>query len=264
MRFDGNHSPLAGKTALITGGTSGVGLRIAERLARRGATVVVNGRDAARCEEATEKLRAITKSVSYAVGDCSDYEQVRSVVGAATAINERLDILISAGAAGTSPAAPFAELSPAELDSGFRSRFFPRIFPVHAALPGLQRSQGSVVLLTTDAARYPTPGESLIGAVGASLILMVKTLGKELARSQVRINAVAMTLTTDTPSWDRIFGTQDFQSNLFAKAVGRFPFGRPPSAGEVADVAVFLASDEAAQITGQTVSVNGGLSFGGW
>jgi 3-oxoacyl-[acyl-carrier protein] reductase len=57
---------------------------------------------------------------------------------------------------------------------------------------------------------------------------------------------------------------EGFQRDLFAKVVGRFPFGRPPSADEVAAVAVFLASDGAAQVTGQTISVNGGLSFGGW
>jgi 3-oxoacyl-[acyl-carrier protein] reductase len=72
-----------------------------------------------------------------------------------------------------------------------------------------------------------------------------------------------MTITSGTPSWDRIFATESFQSRLFTKAVERFPQGKPPSAGEVADVAVFLAAD-AAQVTGQTVSVNGGLSFGGW
>ena len=64
---------------------------------------------------------------------------------------------------------------------------------------------------------------------------------------------------------ERIFGDEaSFQSNLFGKLAERFPSGRPPSAEEVARVAVFLASGQAAQVTGQTISVNGGLSFGGW
>jgi 3-oxoacyl-[acyl-carrier protein] reductase len=73
-----------------------------------------------------------------------------------------------------------------------------------------------------------------------------------------------MTLTSGTRSWDKIFGAESFESNLFGKAIARFPFGGPPSADDVADAVVFLASPQASQITGQTVSVNGGLSFGGW
>jgi NAD(P)-dependent dehydrogenase (short-subunit alcohol dehydrogenase family) len=67
-----------------------------------------------------------------------------------------------------------------------------------------------------------------------------------------------------TPTWDRFFTGASFEQDMLAKAVARFPMGRPPSADEVAEVAVFLASDAAAQVTGQTISVNGGLSFGGW
>jgi 2-hydroxycyclohexanecarboxyl-CoA dehydrogenase len=80
----------------------------------------------------------------------------------------------------------------------------------------------------------------------------------------MRVNSVALTITSDTPSWDRIFARESFQRDLFARAVERFPMGRPPSAEEAAAVVVFLASDAAAQVTGQTISVNGGLSFGGW
>jgi 3-oxoacyl-[acyl-carrier protein] reductase len=93
---------------------------------------------------------------------------------------------------------------------------------------------------------------------------MTKTLAKEFSRWQIRVNSVSLTLTSDTPSWDRIFGEETFQTGLFSKALARFPSGRAPTAEEVARVAVFLASDQSSQVTGQTVSVNGGLSFGGW
>jgi 3-oxoacyl-[acyl-carrier protein] reductase len=136
---------------------------------------------------------------------------------------------------------------------------------VHAALPALRENGGSVVLLTTDAGRYATPGESVLGAVGASVIIMTKVLAKELGRFRIRCNSVALALTVGTPTWDRrIAAGEGFERDLVKKVVERFPFGRPPSAGEVAAVAVFLASDAAAQVTGQTISVNGGLSFGGW
>lgn len=100
--------------------------------------------------------------------------------------------------------------------------------------------------------------------MGASIILMTKALAREFARLNIRVNSLAITLTSDTPSWERIFSGQDFENKLFSKALERFPSGRAPTSDEVARAAMFLLSQDASQINGQTVSVNGGLSFGGW
>jgi 2-hydroxycyclohexanecarboxyl-CoA dehydrogenase len=255
---------LDGKIALITGGTGGVGLETARRLALRGAHVVVTGRNADRGEEALKELRTVSDAVGFELGDAADPEALTGIVERVAAGHEGgIDILVSAGAAGDKGPTPFADLSFDEIRSSFETRLLPRIFPVRAALPALRTRGGSVVLLTTDAARHPTPGESVVGAVGAAVILMTKALAREFSRWDIRVNSVAMTLTSGTPSWDRIFSSESFQSKLFSKAVERFPQGRPPSVDEVADVATFLAAD-AGQVTGQTVSVNGGLSFGGW
>lgn len=253
-----------GKTALITGGSAGIGLRVAEQLAEAGAHVFINGRSAERGERATAKLREISPEVQFIAGDCASYQDVATVVGTVRSVAGRLDILVSAGAEGETGPTPFAELTPQQIESEFRKRLFPRIFPVHAALPALRENGGSVVLLTTDAGRYATPGESVLGAVGASIIIMTKALAKEFSRDKIRVNSIALALTSDTPTWDRAFADEGFWRDLVTKVVGRYPFGRPPAADEVAAVAVFLASDAAAQVTGQTISVNGGLSFGGW
>ncbi|NKQ55509.1 SDR family oxidoreductase [Amycolatopsis sp. K13G38] len=255
---------LTGKVALITGATSGVGLLSALRLAERGATVVVNGRSAERGAEAMRRLGEVTDRASFAAGDCADYDSIAAVASRVVDDQGAIDLLISAGAQGEHGPTPFAEMTGDELTRAFTSRFFPRIYPVHAALPGLRVRGGAVVMLTTDAARTATSGESIMGASGAGVILMTKTLAKELARWKVRVNSVAMTITAGTPSWDRIFATESFQQRLFEKAVARFPWGSPPDAGNVADAVVFLASGAAGQVTGQTLSVNGGLSFGGW
>jgi len=169
---------------------------------------------------------------------------------------------ISAGAEGETGATPFAEMTPQQIEGEFRKRLLPRIFPVHAALSALRENGGSVVLLTTDAGRYATPGESVLGAVGASVIIMTKVLAKEFGRFKIRVNSIAMALTEGTPTWDRLVAGEGFQRDLFAKVMERFPFGRAPSADEVAAVAVFLASDAAAQVTGQTISVNGACPLG--
>jgi 3-oxoacyl-[acyl-carrier protein] reductase len=255
---------LDGKTALVTGGTGGVGLEAARRLAQRGAHVVITGRSADRGEEALAQLRAVSDAVDFELGEAADPGSLNGIVERVSGGHDGgIDILVSAGAAGDKGPTPFAELDFDEIRQAFESRLLPRIFPVRAALPALRARGGSVVLLTTDAARHPTPGESVVGAVGAAVILMTKALAREFARWGIRVNSVAMTLTSGTPSWDRIFASESFQSRLFTNAVERFPLGRPPSVDEVADVVAFLAAD-AGQVTGQTVSVNGGLSFGGW
>lgn len=255
---------LEGKVALITGGTSGVGLRSARLLARRGAHVVVTGRSAEGGEAALAELRELTEAASFEQGDAADPGSVVDVVERVRARHGGgVDMLVSAGTPHGIGPKPFAEMSFEQLREAFDSRIHARIFPVRAAVEALRARGGSVVLLATDAGRHPTPGESLIGAVGAAVILLTKALAREFSRWGVRVNGVAMTITSGTPSWDRIFAEESFQSRLFAKAVERFPQGRPPSADEVAEVVAFLAAD-AHQVTGQTISVNGGLSFGGW
>ena len=252
------------KVALVTGSAAGLGFRIAEKLAANGAHVIINSRSSERGVEALASLKRISDRVSLAVGNCGDYEVVQKVAAVAAGINGGIDILVSSGAQGSVPPMPFAEMTSDQLVSGFHSRFFARIFPVHAALPHLRVRGGAVVMVGTDAGRYATPGESIVGVVGAGVIILTKALAREFSRWNIRVNSVSLTLTSDTPSWDRIFSGRTFQEALFSKALAKFPSGRAPTAEEVARVAVFLASDETAQVTGQTISVNGGLSFGGW
>lgn len=254
-----------GKAALVTGGSDGIGLHVAEQLAAAGANVFINGRSAERGERAVAKLHEISPTVRFIAGDCAIYQDAVAAVEATRSHAGRLDILISAGAEGEIGPTPFAEMTPQQIETEFHRRLMPRIFPVHAALPVLRENGGSVVLLTTDAGRYATPGESVLGAVGASVIIMTKVLAKEFSRFRIRVNGIALALAEGTPTWDRrVAAAEGFERDLVKKVVDRFPFGRPPSADEVATVAVFLASDAAAQVTGQTISVNGGLSFGGW
>lgn len=259
-----NTRQFEGRTALVTGGTDGVGLRIAERLGVRGATVVVNGRNPERGQRAVERLHEADVEAVFAPGDTRDPDQMRRVVEVAASLQGKLDVFVSSGAPTEVEPRPFAEMTADEVKRTVENDLVGRILPLHAAVDALRASGGSAVLLTTDAGRHATMGESLVGAVGAGVMLLTKVVAKELARDGVRVNTVALTLTSDTPAWDRIFAKEGFHKNLFTKLLGRFPAGRAPTAEEVASVAVFLASDDAAQVTGQTVSVNGGLSFGGW
>jgi 3-oxoacyl-[acyl-carrier protein] reductase len=256
---------MKGKAVLVTGGSAGIGWAVARKLAADGAVVAITGRSAETGEQAACKLRELSPRSFFLQGDSCDAASCTAVADAAAHRMGRLDIVVSSGAQNPLGPLPFAQMTPEQIESGFRVRVMGRLLPVHAALPHLrQAGGGSVVMIGTDAARHPTPGESVIGGAGAAIILMAKALARELSRDRIRVNAVALTITSDTTSWDRMFANENFGSKLFAKAVARFPSGRAPTAQEVADVVAFLASDAAAQVTGQTLSVNGGLSFGGW
>lgn len=253
------------KAVLVTGGSAGVGLAVAKLMASQGHTVAVTGRSAETGAQAEQTLCAISPGCIFVQGDAGDAKQGATAVAEAARRLGRLDVLVSAGAQNPLGPMPFDQMTAEQIESGFRTRVMGRILPVHAAIPLLRASGGgSVVLLTTDAARHPTPGESVIGASGAAVMLLTKALARELARDKIRVNAVALTITSNTVGWDRMFAKENFGNKLFAKAVARFPSGRAPMAEEVAEAVSFLAGDAAAQVTGQTLSVNGGLSFGGW
>lgn len=253
-----------GKTVFISGGSAGVGYRMAEMLAGQGCNIALTGRTAEKGEQAVARLQAAGVEAVFYTADAGDYDACKSAIDQAEKRFGAIDALLSAGAEGRVGPRIFADMSPEDLQNSFNDRIYPRIYPVHAAIPALKRSKGAVVMITTDAARHVTTGESVIGATGAAIMLMTKGIARELSRDQVRVNAIAMTLTSDTPSWDRIFSRDDLGTKVFSKALDRFPSGRAPNVDEVAQVALFLASDAAAQVTGQTISVNGGLSFGGW
>jgi 2-hydroxycyclohexanecarboxyl-CoA dehydrogenase len=254
----------SGKIALVTGGTVGVGLDIARRLLRGGAHVVINGRSAERGRAALATLREVGPAVTFAEGDSGDYEVTSRIVKEIVTEHGGIDMLVSAGAESGVGATPFTDMTGEDLAVAFTTRVFPRIFPLHAAMPTIRERRGSVVMLTTDAARFATPGESIVGAAGAAVIAATKTVAKEMARHGVRVNSVALTLTSGTAAWDRVFANPNFTKKLFSSVLDHFPLGRAPTAEEVAGVVVFLLSDAAGQVNGQTISVNGGLSFGGW
>jgi len=256
---------LKGKVALIMGSTSSIGLRIAEALAARGAKIAINGRSEESAAKALEGLRGAGIEAIYVKGDSRKYEEIESAIRATSRDLGPIDILISSGGTPNKGVTLFSDYKPEELMKSIEDRLLPRIYPVHAVLPEMRkRNRGSIILLNTDAARHPTPGEALIGAAGAAVMLMTKTLAKEFSRWRIRVNCINLTLTSGTTRFEKHLTTPGQESAVFTKALSRFPFGAAPTADEVAHVAAFLASNESSQITGQTISVNGGLSFGGW
>lgn len=253
---------LSGQVAWITGGTAGVGFAVARALLAAGAKVVISGRDPIRGQQALDRLGH--PSASLILGDCADPRQAGAMVEQVIALHARLDIVVASGGAVDEKPGLFHEVSDTHFTEVYRHQFLNRVFPVRAALPCLRERGGCVLFIGTDAGRHATVGEAAHGSLGAATIMLTKTLAREFSRWDIRVNGLALTLTAGTEAFEKVMARGDWLTALYTKAVGRFPRGRPPLADEVAQAALFLVSPQASQVTGQTISVNGGLSFGGW
>ena len=253
---------LTGQRAWVTGGTAGVGLAIARTLLAAGAQVVISGRDAERGRWALQQLA--NERAELVLGDASNPDQARAMVAELQSRQARLDIVVASGGAADEKTGLFHEVADAHFEQVYRHQFLNRVHPVRAALPLLRERGGCVLFIGTDAGRHATVGEALHGGLGAATIMLTKTLAREFARWGLRVNGLALTLTGGTAAFEAAMARGDWLTDLYSKAVARFPQGRPPQADEVAQTALFLVSSQSSQVSGQTISVNGGLSFGGW
>ncbi|MGV8058078.1 MAG: SDR family NAD(P)-dependent oxidoreductase [Smithellaceae bacterium] len=254
-------SRLDGKIALVVGGGGGIGKEIALKLAVKGADIIISDINREASLKVGAEIEAMGRKFFFESCDLYKYESVKEMVDRAVAAAGKIDILIASG--GTTPkyARFFHEVDPSEYHDCFLTMQWVRLYCIRAVLDHMkERNFGKIVILTTDAGRTPTPRESLIGASAAGLILMAKALAREFSRWNIRINCVTPTIVTNTPGMDQVMATE--AAHIFEKAMSRAPFG-VPNAGEVADIAVFMASPETDKITGQTISINGGLSFPG-
>jgi 2-hydroxycyclohexanecarboxyl-CoA dehydrogenase len=255
-----------GKTAVILGGTSGIGRATARLLVSEGAKVVIQGRDEMSANELVEELRATGGSAKFVSADIYDYQSVDEVFAACEKEYGGLDIVIASGGSFIVPPTPFLSLSPENLSDVVESRFYHRLYAVHAAASRMKtHGYGKIVTLTTDAGRTPTPLESVIGASAAALNFLVRSLGRELARDGIRINNVSISLTTNTPSFSRHQerleeGQKRGWSGVLSKVESRAAFGLC-TPEDVASTVGFLASPLSDKISGATLSVNGGVSF---
>lgn len=252
------------RVAIVTGGNRGIGYSVAEGLLAGGARVALVSRDPAAGEVALASLRAEGRSVTWHQGDTTDIEDMRRVVQEVTTEHGGIDILIGSGSPRQPSAALFLDTDPADYAGYFVRQAVTRLVPLRAAVDVMiERGSGKVVFLTTDAGRVPTPSEALIGAGAAGLMFATRALARELGRHGIRINAVSTTLTRSTPAFERFLDRENaglVLTRAFKRIEERAAFGlNTPE--DVAAAVLFLASGASDQISGATISVNGGLSF---
>ncbi len=252
---------LAGKVALVTGSTSGIGLATAELLGRSGArVVVVNGRDkaAGQREEARLNGAVPTTAFRFIAADYADQGQVDALFAEIARSFGGLDILVHT-ATGGGPPELFMNIDPGDWQHTLEGKLISLMRCAHAAIPMMmERGGGAIVSVASDAAKLATPGESVIGAAFAGNAMFVKTLAVELARHNIRANVVTPSITRNTKTYDSVMAGE-FSRKLFQKAEKRARLGVPVPEN-IAPIIAFLASPLASHITGQVVSANGGIS----
>ena len=240
----------AGKTALVTGGNSGIGRAVALKLAARGAHVIISGRDGGRGQEAVAAIRAAGGKADFVPADLADVASVRSLAREAAALGDgHVDILINNAA--VFPFAPTPDVPVEEFDSVFEVNVRAPFYLVAELAPLMaKRGGGAVVNLTTMVATYGQAGMSLYGASKAALQLLTKSWAAEFGPAGVRVNAVS-------PGPTQTEGTAAM-GELLAQVAANAPLNRVATPDEIANGIVFLASDEASMIHGVVLPIDGG------
>ena len=242
---------LKGKTALVTGSTSGIGRATAVALAARGAHVLVVGRDEQRAKDVVAEIEGSGGSAAYRLTTLSDLESARELVQWATeAGGGHVDILINN--AGVAVLGPSSAATEADFDESFALNVKVPFFLVAALAPAMaERGWGSIVNVSTMVASFGQAGMALYGASRAALELLTKAWAAEYGPSGVRVNAVA-------PGPTRTRMTEAVPEEMVNHLAAQAPAGRVAQPEELAAAIVFLASDDASFVQGVTLAVDGG------
>jgi NAD(P)-dependent dehydrogenase (short-subunit alcohol dehydrogenase family) len=237
-------------TALITGGTSGIGRAVANKLAELGVHVVVVGRNPKRGETTIAEIRAMGGQADFIASDLQDASSARQVARRAMELgNGQVDILINN--AGIYPFGPTHEMAEESFDKVYSLNVKVPYFLVAELAPQMaKRGKGAVVNLSTMVADYGAPGMSLYGSSKAAINLLTKVWAAEYGPSGVRVNAVS-------PGPTRTEGTDAMGEGL-DRLAAEAPAGRPATADEIAEAIVFLATDRASFVNGAKLAVDGG------
>lgn len=249
MTADGDG--FAGRTALVTGGGSGIGRAVAVALANRGMRVLVTGRRAVALNATAELAPGITPFPA----DVTDQAGTQRAVQAAVAISGRLDLLVN-NAAVLGPA-PLGEIDPSTARQVWETNVLGLVLLTQAALPHLAASKGSVINVSSAFGAKPAPGVSQYGASKAAVNQLTRSWALELAGRGIRVNAVAPG-PTETGALHRSGRTPEQVEQIKARERQRIPLGRRGEPGDVAYWVVALADPAASWITGQVIGVDGG------
>jgi len=245
-----------GRSVLVTGGSRGIGKAIALRLAGQGADVAFSYRGNEAAAKATVgEIEALGRRGLAVQADVSDHEAADGLVKAVLEAFGKVDILVNN--AGITRDDLIMRMKPEDWTDVLETNLFGAFYALKAVTrPMLKARGGRVINITSVSGQAGQMGQANYSSAKAGLIGLTKAAARELASRNITVNAVA-------PGFVLTELTQDLPDNLKAELINRTPLGRFGTTEEVANAVAFLASDEAAFITGQVVSVSGGLTMAG-
>ena len=245
---------LEGKVAVITGGTTGIGLAAAQLFHAEGASVFVTGRSETTLAGAKKHLPA---GVTTIRSDASRLEDIDELVATLKAQAGHIDVLFVN--AGIAKFLPFETITPEIFDEMFGINFRGAYFTIQKLLP-LMRSGSSVVLTTSVAADLGIATSSAYGATKAALSSLARTLSNELAPRGIRVNEVSPG-PIETPIYDKLGMPAEQTAGFKDTMAGLVPIKRMGAPEEVAKAALFLASDDSSYLLGSKIRIDGGFAL---
>lgn len=244
------------KVAFITGAGRGMGREIAKKLAQKGLAVVVTD---VNLENANETVSQIKEFDGEAIAQFCDVTKLESVEEAVQKTVDQLgtiDVLVNN--AGWDKIEPFLKSEPSTWELILNINLMGQIHTCKTVLPlMIENGYGKVVNIASDSGRVGSSGEAVYSAAKGGVIAFTKTLAREMARHKINVNSIAPG-PADTPLFKEI---GEYNEGIATALVKAIPFRRLAQPSDIANAVAFLASDEADYITGQTLSVNGGLAM---
>ena len=259
---------LAGKTVIITGGGSNIGRGIVHGFANEGSNIVIAELDPAQGQRVADEANSMSRGGRAVVvaTDVTSHESVNAMVESATSEFGGVDVLVNN--AGWTIDRLFLEKPREEWEREVQVNLWGAINCIHAVLPGMvERQGGSIVCLSSDAGRMGEYREAVYSACKAGVIALSKSIARETGRHGLRLNCVCPGLVvppeeetiSESSMWHHM--REVFTPEARERAVRAYPLRRMAQASEIANAVIFLSSDAASFITGQTLSVSGGYTM---
>jgi 2-hydroxycyclohexanecarboxyl-CoA dehydrogenase len=251
---------------LVTGASSGLGKAAALALDPAAGHIVVSSHSAERAEMTAEKIRRNGGEASVVTADLLVPDEVEALVAEVVAAHGRLDHVVASGAAMSPEGLHFKlfhEMAPGDFAGVINAHWLSKAYLIRAVLPHMiQAGYGKIVNISTDGGKVPTPNESVLGGAAAGLMMMTRVIAREVGRYGVRINTITMGPLADFDMARAVTQLQDTPGlashDVAAALTRRMLF--PVSSRDVAAAVRFLLGPEGDNITGQSWSVNGGVS----
>ncbi len=252
---------LEGKIVVVTGGGSGIGRAVCQRFAQEGAKLAILDIDASGANETASLIAEAGGFATPYETDISDYDAVESAIDAAEGNLGSIDILVNN--AGWDVAKPFLNTDPALWRKIIDINLYGPLNLHHIVVSRMvQREAGKIINVSSDAGRVGSSGEAVYSACKGGIIAFSKTLARELARKNIQINTVCPGPTA-TPLFASFAGDGEQGKKLIEGLTRAIPMRRLGQPADYPGVIAFLASSDADYITGQTISVSGGLTMHG-